>query len=110
MPKVYIPQVPSRFDPGTGLFIPTVSMHTADKFGDRVECLPPGAGRLHVAQIAVALREKLRDITEDDWLVAVGDPSMIAAASVIMFKKTGKLRLLKWDRVQAIYLPVEIPV
>lgn len=108
MPKVYAPQVPAKFDPGTSLWIPNVNMRTAEAFGELKVCLPNGASRLHVGQLVVALREQMSEVTADDWLIAVGDPSLIAAAAVIMFKKTGGLRILKWDRMMAGYIPVEM--
>ncbi len=49
--------------------------------------------------------------TRDDYLVAIGDPSLIAIAAAIAVEKTGGLlRLLKWDRQTNDYLVVEINV
>lgn len=70
--------------------------------------LPPNANRLHTAPLAQALKEAMKDMTDEDYVVAVGDPSLIAAASVIAWRKTGKLRVLKWDRMSSAYLPVEL--
>jgi hypothetical protein len=108
--KVYVPQVPAKFDAATRLWVPTVNLRSAEKFGAIVECLPAGAGRLHLAQLVIALRERMDGISADDWIVAVGDPSLIAAAAVIMFKRTGALRLLKWDRMEKQYIAAEVPV
>lgn len=108
MSKVYAPQVPSRFDQGSGLWIPSVDLAAAEQFGEMVHCLPPGATRLHLGQLVVALREKMSEFEPGDFVIAVGDPSLIAAASIIAYKKVGFLQLLKWDRLGRVYIPVVI--
>jgi hypothetical protein len=108
MPKVYAPQVPARFDTGSGLWIPSVDLGAATQFGEIVECLPPGATRLHTAQLVVALKDQMSEYSPEDFVIAVGDPSLIAAASVIAYKKVGYIQLLKWDRLSRVYIPVTI--
>jgi hypothetical protein len=111
MAKVFIPQLPSRYDAASRLWIPTVNIHPAEKFGELITMLPPGAGRTHVAPLVTAMREQMRDYCDADFIVAVGDPSLIAAAACIAAKKTsGILRILKWDRIAADYIPVELTV
>lgn len=109
MPKVYIPQVPSRFDTSVGMWVPSVNMSPAEQYGQLVVMLPPDANRLHVAPLVAAMKEQMSDFTDEDYVVAVGDPSLIAAAAVIATRKShGTLRILKWDRIRAEYIPVEI--
>ena len=111
MPSVYAPQQPSRYDTATRLWIPTMNMDPAKKFGDLIVMLPPNANRLHTAPLVTALKEQMAKFTEHDYLVAVGDPSIIAAASCIAARKTGGLlRLLKWDRMSSDYIAVELRV
>lgn len=111
MPKVYAPQVPSRYDAATKLWIPSLNMEPAKAHGELVVMLPPNANRLHIAPLVVALREQMKDFTAEDYLVAVGDPSLIACAACIAAKKNnGVLRLLKWDRQANTYLVVEAKV
>lgn len=108
MSKVYAPQVPSKFDAATKLWVPSINLDPAKQFGELVVMLPPNANRLHVNPLIVALREQMKDFTADDYIVAVGDPSLIAAAACIAVKKTaGLLRILKWDRQTSSYIPVE---
>lgn len=111
MSKVYVPQLPSRYDAATRLWVPSINIDDAKKFGDVVVMLPPNANRLHISPLVVALREQMRHYTKDDWVVAVGDPSLIAAAACIAGKSTGGvIRLLKWDRQSAQYIPVEMNI
>lgn len=109
MSKVYVPQQPSRFDPATRLWIPSVNLEPAKAFGEVVVMLPPNANRLHTAPLVAALREQMEHYTADDYIVAVGDPSLIAAAACIAVRKAGGLlRILKWDRMSSCYISVEL--
>lgn len=111
MIKVYAPQQPSRFDVASRLWIPTMNMQAAEKYGPLVVMLPPNANRLHTAPLLASLKESMSAFTAEDWLVAVGDPSLIAAAACIAVRKTGGLlRLLKWDRMTSDYLPTEMKI
>ena len=111
MAKVYAPQQPSRFDTATRLWIPTMNMQAADKFGTLVVLLPPNANRLNTAPLLAALKDGMEPFTAEDYLVCLGDPSLIAAAACIAARKTGGLlRLLKWDRMASDYLAVEMHI
>jgi hypothetical protein len=111
MPKVYAPQVPSKYDPATRLWVPSINLDPAKQFGDLVVMLPPNANRLHINPLVVALREQMKDFGPEDHVVAVGDPSLIAVAACIAAKKTGGiLRILKWDRQSSSYISVEAQV
>lgn len=111
MSKVYAPQVPSKYDPATKLWLPSINLDPAKIFGEVVVMLPPNANRLHINPLIVALRDQMKEFTENDYIVAVGDPSLIAAASCIAVRKTGGLlRILKWDRQTSAYIPVEVNI
>ena len=111
MSRVFAPQQPRRFDTALRLWVPTMNMHAAERFGELVVMLPPNANRLHTAPLLASLKERMEDFNSEDWLVAVGDPSLIAAAACIAVRKTGGLlRLLKWDRMTSDYLPTEMKI
>jgi hypothetical protein len=108
MPKAYAPQVPAKYDPATKLWVPSINLEPAKQFGELVIMLPPNANRLHINPLVVALREQMKDFTREDAIIAVGDPSLIAAAACIAVSKTGGLlRILKWDRQSSSYIVVE---
>ena len=61
--------------------------------------------------ITTAIKEKMDHFSADDYLIGVGDPTLIAAAACIAVRKTGGLlRMLKWDRMAKDYLMVELRV
>lgn len=111
MSKVYAPQVPSKYDQATKLWVPSINLEPATGFGELVVMLPPNANRLHINPLIIAIKEQMKDFTADDYIIAVGDPSLIAAASCIAVRKTGGLlRILKWDRQTSSYISVEAKV
>ena len=61
------------------------------------------------AAIIAALREGMSTFRAEDALIAVGDPTLIAAATLIAARKTGgAVRMLKWDRMMGDYILVEV--
>jgi hypothetical protein len=88
-----------------------MNMQPAAKYGELVVLLPPNANRLHSAPLIAAMKEAMRGYCETDYLICVGDPSLIAAAACIALRKAnGTLRLLKWDRLTSDYLLVEVAI
>jgi hypothetical protein len=54
-------------------------------------------------------REKLKDFSDDDYILPVGDPVTIAAvAAVASDINNGYFKMLKWDKKQKKYFVVEI--
>ncbi len=55
------------------------------------------------------LRQGLRDYTSDDYLLLTGDPAIIGVAcSIVSDITNGKYKLLKWDKQERKYYPIEI--
>jgi uncharacterized protein YcsI (UPF0317 family) len=100
MSKVYAPQVPSKYDPATKLWVPTLNLDHAKSFGEVVVMLPPNANRLHINPLVTALRDQMKDFTEEDYIIAVGDPSLIGIANLAVPDYGDAVELL----------PDEIPV
>ena len=55
------------------------------------------------------LRRGLKDFTKEDYLLLTGDPAIIGVACSIASDITnGKFNLLKWDKQERRYYPIEI--
>lgn len=81
----------------------------AKEFGEIKVLLPPRKQIIFSsAPVVQRLREGLRGITKDDFLLLSGDPAAIGAASAIVAEKLGELNLLKWDKREGVYYPVRI--
>ena len=57
------------------------------------------------------LRQGLKDFTKEDYLLLTGDPAIIGVACSIASDITnGKFNLLKWDKQERRYYPIEINI
>jgi len=55
------------------------------------------------------LRQGLKNFTSNDYLLLTGDPAIIGVACSIVSDITGgKFKLLKWDKQERKYYPIEI--
>ena len=55
------------------------------------------------------LRQGLKDYTSDDYLLLTGDPAIIGVAcSIVSDITNGRYKLLKWDKQERKYYPIEI--
>ena len=55
------------------------------------------------------LRKSLKDFTTEDYLLLTGDPAIIGVAcSIVSDMTNGKYNLLKWDKQERKYYPIEI--
>jgi len=55
------------------------------------------------------LRKGLKDYTTEDFLLLTGDPAIIGVAcSIVSDMTNGKYNLLKWDKQERRYYPIEI--
>lgn len=110
MGKVFITQIPERRT-ADGAFVPTVNIAPASEFGDIIVLCERSASIWKSDELVRDLRKKLKFYNaETDFLVALGDPSIIAAAFAILGKDYGAISLLKWDRIIKRYLPTKIRV
>ena len=55
------------------------------------------------------LRQGLKSFTKEDYLLLTGDPAIIGVAcSIVSDITNGKYNLLKWDKQEKKYYPIEI--
>jgi hypothetical protein len=108
MSRVFIPQLPSRFDTALNAWIPTINIDPAKRFGELHVMLPPEASRLDVAAIVPMLKGMMQDYSAEDYVLAAGDPMVLSIVAVLATREAGVLRMLKWDRMQRMYQPVEV--
>ena len=89
---------------------PRVNIVSAAKWGD-LEPLTNPFDQIHInpSRIVAQIRRKLRGFTDDDWLLAMGDPAIIGVAfAVVSEQNHGCVSLLKWDKMEKSYYPVKI--
>ena len=96
--------------PGTKAGTPKINIMSASKFGEFKFLLPefyqiifsPGP-------LIFKLRNLLKNYNTKDYLLLTGDPAIIGVAcSIVADVTNGKFNLLKWDKQDRIYYPIEI--
>jgi hypothetical protein len=106
--KVFIPQRVKRFDRSSGQASNAFDFSAAAQFGQLTTILDDMDDPMFLALLTPKIREALNSFKEDDYLVAVGDPSVIAICSGIILRRQKRLNLLKWDRKLTMYIHLEV--
>ena len=104
--KVYVTQE----IPGTREGRPKINIIGASKYGELVFLLPELSQIIFSpGPLVFKLRKLLKNYTSEDYLLLTGDPAIIGVAcSIVSDITNGKYRLLKWDKQERKYYPIEI--
>ena len=105
-PKVYVLQEL----PGTKAGAPKINIMSASKFGEFKFLLPEFSQIIFSpGPLIFKLRNLLKNYTTKDYLLLTGDPAIIGVAcSIVSDITNGKYNLLKWDKQERKYYPIEI--
>jgi hypothetical protein len=106
IPTVYVLQEL----PGTKAGSPKINIMSASKHGDFKFLLPEFSQIIFSpGPLIYKLRSLLKNYTPQDFLLLTGDPAIIGVACSIVSEMTnGKFKLLKWDKQDRVYYPIEI--
>ena len=96
--------------PGSKIGAPKITIIGATQFGQLKVLLPENSQIiLSPNYVITTLRSKLKEYTSKDYLLLTGDPAIIGVAcSIVSDTTNGKFNLLKWDKQERRYYPVEI--
>ena len=96
--------------PGTSTGRPKFNIMGALKYGKLKVLLKENTQIvLSPGPIVFELRRILKDYTSKDYLLLSGDPSVIGiAVAIVSDINNGRFNLLKWDRQEKVYYPLEI--
>ena len=95
---------------GTQLGAPKINIMGAAKYG-KFEFLLPEFSQIIFSPgpLIFKLRKALKNFTTEDYLLLTGDPAIIGVAcSIVSDMTNGKYNLLKWDKQERQYYPIEI--
>lgn len=100
--KVYITQETSH------------DFRRAEEFGDLV-FLTDGRDDFHNIKnsqhnerLIAHIRQRLRDLTHDDYVVLVGSPYVQAAVMFLIGERFKRVNLLRWDNRDFAYIPLTL--
>ena len=110
MSKVYVPQVPHRYDRGSGELSPVYDLTPAEEFGEIKVMLTPSANPFtSMGSIVDDLHAALANIEVDDYLLLVGNPAILGVTASIAASYTeGKLQMLQWNGRDKRYNPIQV--
>ena len=96
--------------PGTAEGRPKINIMGASEYG-KFKFLLPELSQIIFSPgpLIFKLRNLLKDFTSDDYLLLTGDPAIIGVTcSIVSDMTNGKYNLLKWDKQERQYYPIEI--
>ena len=96
--------------PGTKAGTPKINIVGATDYGKVVPLLPELSQIIFSpGPLIFKLRKLLKDFQPDDYLLLTGDPAIIGVAcSIVSDITNGKYKVLKWDKQERKYYPIEI--
>jgi len=106
LPTVYVIQE----IPGTKEGRPKINIMGATDYG-KFKFLLPELSQIIFSPgpLIFKLRKELAEYTTKDYLLLTGDPAIIGVAcSIVSDITNGKFNLLKWDKQERKYYPIEI--
>ena len=100
---VYVAQEPPRH----------INILSASDFGYLVFCLPntgPESQAIYSTQPFVRkMKKNLKEFRKQDYLLAIGDPIIIGICNIVISDVTnGKFNVLKWEKRESRYFPLEV--
>ena len=98
--------------PGTRDGRPKINIMGASKYGEFKFLLPELSQIIFSpGPLIFKLRKSLKDFTTEDYLLLTGDPAIIGVAcSIVSDMTNGKYNLLKWDKQERQYYPIELNI
>ena len=111
MKRVFSPHETLRRDRVTGELSPAHDFSAALEYGQLVVLLPSGfpPDDTGVEEMLVTLRGKLATYTDEDFILATGDPATMGAVLLMAATfNSGRVKVLRWDRHAGRYNAVQI--
>jgi len=85
---------------------------SASDFGELEFVLPARENMMYSPAPTVSrIKHALRNFTDEDYLLLIGDPAAIGVAvHIALNNNRQKAKLLKWDKREYRYYPVEVEI
>lgn len=109
MSRVFVVQNQHCWDREARAFVPKYDLSSAHQFGDMIELLSPTAAPFNPDPIIDELHAKLADFTDDDFILCIGNPLLLAwAFAIAAAANNGSAKALQWSGKERRYLPVSV--
>lgn len=104
---VYVVQDTKRFDRATGEMYSVHDISPASEYGEFRYLLSPTAAPWDPASILSDLTEGLRDFSERDHLLMIGNPILCSMAAVVAYTYSPRIKFLQWNGKDQRYFAIE---
>jgi len=108
MAVVYAVQNPHWKDRSTGRFVPKYDLSSCEEYGELRFLLSPTAQPFDADDILATLTPGLSLISEDDFILLIGNPVLIALVSIEAAENVDHLNFLQWNGIERRYTPISV--
>lgn len=92
-----------------GVTRPSMDLTPAAEHGELEVLLPFSQSMLAPVPTVRTLKEKLRNFTDEDFILPVGDPVLIATVAMVAAQQNGgRVKMLKWDKPTHRYFVIPV--
>lgn len=109
--RVFVPSVPTRYDPVSEDRVAAVDLRSAAAYGELVvlaKINSPVYQEDLDSGLLAAVRSGVRAMHPEDYLLALGDPVLIAVAASEAARTLGRVKILRWSKRNSDYDCLEI--
>lgn len=107
MPKVYVVQDQLKMDSATRKLVSKFDLRPAEKYGEVEFLLSSSIAPFNPNPVLEELRERLQYITSDDYLLLVGNPTLMALTAIVAAEYTNQINFLQWSHLDNSYTVIE---
>ncbi len=108
MSRVFVVYEPVRVT-DSGDVVPLFDLSPVLEFGKPEILLQHTQSALNTVPMVRKLNDKLKDFSDDDYLVPTGDPVAIAIAAMSAARaNNGRVKLLRWEKRQRRYYALDV--
>ena len=109
---VYAVQLQMKFDFETKSLVPRFpSVAKASSWGEVVHILPPDSHPFDTELTLGHIHSKLKDFSDDDYLLLIGNPTLIGMASAVAAHyNNGNVRFLQWNSHHSEYYAISAKI
>lgn len=80
----------------------------AERYGELRDVFPPVNKNYESRKLITYARSVLSKSLPGDYLLLIGDPTLSCICASIMVEMHGKVNMLRWDRADFKYVPLEL--
>lgn len=108
MSKVFVVCEPLSFKNGNG-GVAKIDMTPAAEYGELEVLLAHTQSLFAPVPTVRKLRERLENFSDADYILPVGDPVLMSTVAMVAAEMNhGRVKFLKWDRIQRRYIVIQV--